>query len=33
MYDMFKPGIIISIAWIIITTALMYLIAAPLDLM
>ena len=33
MYDMFKPGIIISIAWIIITTALMYLIATPLGLM
>ncbi|MDE7371426.1 MAG: anion permease, partial [Desulfovibrio sp.] len=33
MSDMFRPGLIISAGWIIITVALMYLIATPLGLM
>lgn len=33
MYEMFKPGVIISIAWVLIITLLMYVIAAPLGLM
>ena len=33
MTDMFKPGLIISVAWVVITVAVMYLIARPLGLM
>lgn len=33
MTDMFKPGLIISAGWAIITVALMYLIATPLGFM
>lgn len=33
MSDMFKPGIIISIGWVIVCVILMYLIATPLGLM
>lgn len=33
MSDMFRPGLIISAGWVIITVALMYLIATPLGLM
>lgn len=33
MSDMFRPGLIISVAWVVVTVAAMYLIAAPLGLM
>ena len=33
MTDMFRPGLIISVAWVVITVAVMYLIARPLGLM
>lgn len=33
MSDMFKPGLIISVVWVIVTVAAMYLIASPLGLM
>lgn len=33
MTDMFRPGLIISVAWVVITVAVMYLIAKPLGLM
>ncbi|HJD97648.1 hypothetical protein [Mailhella massiliensis] len=33
MSDMFRPGLVISAAWVVITVAVMYLIARPLGLM
>lgn len=33
MSDMFKPGLIISVVWVIVTVLAMYLIASPLGLM